>query len=318
MSWCFGRAAGCVGVCAGGGGGRVSPSSGSSPPWPSEVEALGAMLRDRFGPFLVVGGGTTSTQSRKRGVVLQPQTQPQTQPQPPPPATIRRPLLALEAVLDAARRSAPMAARLGTADGAYEYAMWTSRRLGASPDCCSPAQVLAAEAIAARHGLSEALHLSAAASGGHAWASDEAWIDAYLALGRASSSSSSSGRRREASAQASQASRPPAKRRKRTALPSAVRLAVWNQWNGAESGMGPCFCCGRAVSQQDFECGHVLAAARGGSDAVGNLRPLCRTCNRSMGERHMDEFRAEYFRGGDPPLGPLPPGGHADPSPMCL
>lgn len=79
------------------------------------------------------------------------------------------------------------------------------------------------------------------------------------------------------------------------ALPVAVRRAVWNAAFGAGAGAGACACCGAAVTQQDYECGHVVPRAMGGSDALGNLRVVCRGCNRSMGTRHMDEFRAAHF-----------------------
>lgn len=85
------------------------------------------------------------------------------------------------------------------------------------------------------------------------------------------------------------------KKRKRKSLPSAVRMAVWNRWFGMEKGTGDCQCCGRVVYQQDFECGHVVAHSKGGADTIDNLRPICRTCNRSMGDRDFDEFREAYW-----------------------
>jgi 5-methylcytosine-specific restriction endonuclease McrA len=74
-----------------------------------------------------------------------------------------------------------------------------------------------------------------------------------------------------------------------------VRFAVWNAWHGRESGVGPCHVCGAQITQQDFECGHVVAHSRGGPCTVDNMRPVCRTCNRSMGAENMDEFRGRYF-----------------------
>lgn len=85
--------------------------------------------------------------------------------------------------------------------------------------------------------------------------------------------------------------------RKRTSIPSAVRMAAWNKWNGRTSGVGPCCCCGEEITQQDFECGHVIPASKGGNNGVDNLRPLCRNCNRSMGDDHMDKFMEVYFPG---------------------
>ncbi|PNH08369.1 hypothetical protein TSOC_005130 [Tetrabaena socialis] len=76
----------------------------------------------------------------------------------------------------------------------------------------------------------------------------------------------------------------------RRPLPRASRCAVWNRFFGEWAGVGACYCCRREITQQNYECGHILAACKGGSDAISNLRPICTTCNRSMGSRHMDEF----------------------------
>jgi hypothetical protein len=86
--------------------------------------------------------------------------------------------------------------------------------------------------------------------------------------------------------------------RTRRSLPAAVRAAVWNTWNGRDAGTGPCQVCGFDISHQDFECGHVVAQSRGGRDTVDNLRPICRTCNRSMGADNLDDFKREYFSQG--------------------
>jgi 5-methylcytosine-specific restriction endonuclease McrA len=89
----------------------------------------------------------------------------------------------------------------------------------------------------------------------------------------------------------------PDKKRRRVNLPSAVRFAVWNTHIGKKCGAGPCYCCGGEIAQQEFECGHILAVANGGTNEISNLRVLCRTCNRSMGDQHMDEFIAKHFKG---------------------
>ena len=81
---------------------------------------------------------------------------------------------------------------------------------------------------------------------------------------------------------------------KRKAIPSAVRFSLWNATFGERQGAGMCFCCGREVTQQNFEAGHILSVAHGGSDKLSNLRVICRNCNGSMGTVHMDEFMARF------------------------
>jgi hypothetical protein len=79
-------------------------------------------------------------------------------------------------------------------------------------------------------------------------------------------------------------------------LPKAVRMAVWRRWVGEDRAVSACFACGAAILlAREWEAGHVVAKRAGGSDAVDNLRPVCATCNRSMGTRSMTEFRAQFF-----------------------
>lgn len=82
--------------------------------------------------------------------------------------------------------------------------------------------------------------------------------------------------------------------RVRVSIPRAVRNSVWNEAFGREAGIGPCYCCKRVVSQQDFECGHIVAVARGGLNDLANLKPVCGSCNRSIGARDMDEFKLVF------------------------
>lgn len=49
--------------------------------------------------------------------------------------------------------------------------------------------------------------------------------------------------------------------------------------------------CGENVNVFDFECGHVVAKSKGGEDKVDNLRPICSTCNKSMGVMNMEEYK---------------------------
>ena len=82
----------------------------------------------------------------------------------------------------------------------------------------------------------------------------------------------------------------------RPGIPHAIRVTVWNAaFGGPTVGVGACACCSRDINQQDYECGHVVAHAMGGSTTVDNLRPVCRACNRSMGKIDMDEFKRQYF-----------------------
>jgi len=201
-------------------------------------------------------------------------------------------LIDLEDLLQVARRSTPMARMLRDAGKMLEYTEWASRRLSNDPQICSTKVVAASAVVAKRHGLPESMHIGAAASTGHRWAFDEGWISEYV---RGTSSQLPPPRNRSESLEAPAKEKERKDPRKRASLPSAVRMAVWNAYFGREAGVGECYCCGEKIFQQAFECGHVVAAAKGGSDAVDNLRPLCSICNRSQGDDHMDDFIAVYF-----------------------
>jgi len=43
----------------------------------------------------------------------------------------------------------------------------------------------------------------------------------------------------------------------------------------------------------NFDAGHIESEKRGGTNNINNLKPICRTCNTSMGTRNMNDFIAE-------------------------
>ncbi len=45
-----------------------------------------------------------------------------------------------------------------------------------------------------------------------------------------------------------------------------------------------------------WECGHIVSVRDGGNDSVGNLRPVCSTCNKNMGTENMDSFIEKYTK----------------------
>lgn len=78
-------------------------------------------------------------------------------------------------------------------------------------------------------------------------------------------------------------------------IPAALRVAVWNAYIGAKMGESLCFCCGlEPVLRSNYECGHIRSRAKGGPDRLENLRPVCSTCNKSMGTKNMIEFADKY------------------------
>ena len=80
-------------------------------------------------------------------------------------------------------------------------------------------------------------------------------------------------------------------------LSAAVRNACWTQTFGAAL-EGKCMCCKVVdVTYRNFQAGHIIPRAKGGSDDINNLRPICITCNASMGDEYFDVFADRHFSG---------------------
>lgn len=89
-----------------------------------------------------------------------------------------------------------------------------------------------------------------------------------------------------------------AKRRKvnHTAL-----CAVWKETFG-ETFVAVCKLCRRKTLEFDtrvgegaWELSHVIPFSAGGTEEISNLRPLCRACNRSMGNKDFRSYIAENY-----------------------
>jgi len=74
-------------------------------------------------------------------------------------------------------------------------------------------------------------------------------------------------------------------------IPLTMKGRVWNEHIGRELGTTICMVCKYTVIDKiSFHCGHVIARSKGGPITVENLRPICQSCNSSMGNENMFEF----------------------------
>lgn len=83
----------------------------------------------------------------------------------------------------------------------------------------------------------------------------------------------------------------------RKSIPKSLKNKVWDKYIGKKKGEGQCYCCAKTIDSKDFECGHVLAVCKGGTNTLENLRPICGCCNKSMGSQNLESFKTEYFHG---------------------
>ena len=82
---------------------------------------------------------------------------------------------------------------------------------------------------------------------------------------------------------------------KKKTIPSALRQATWTTYNGTVAFQAKCHVtwCENVITPFSFEVGHNIPESKGGALDLGNLRPICVNCNRSMGNTFtIDEFSA--------------------------
>jgi len=85
------------------------------------------------------------------------------------------------------------------------------------------------------------------------------------------------------------------KKRPRKIIPKSVKDAVWAKYMGMDKAEGKCYVCKRTIHISSFDIGHNKAISKGGSDSITNLRPICRSCNNSMGTMSIEAYKKKYF-----------------------
>lgn len=84
-------------------------------------------------------------------------------------------------------------------------------------------------------------------------------------------------------------------RKSRKKIPTGQKTILWNTYFGKQHGCHKCWCCNRnEISQLEFDAGHIVSNADGGGDTIENLRPICRSCNSSMGRMNMIQYMRIY------------------------
>ena len=81
----------------------------------------------------------------------------------------------------------------------------------------------------------------------------------------------------------------------RKAIPKKIRGEAWKIQFG-DSIKGSCFCCKKELDVfDDWHAGHIVSHSNNGTDTADNLRPVCGSCNLSMGTENMDAFKARCY-----------------------
>jgi hypothetical protein len=77
-------------------------------------------------------------------------------------------------------------------------------------------------------------------------------------------------------------------------IPASVKNTLWSKYfpNVIE---GKCKCCQtEVISRNNFDCGHIISEKNGGKIHLDNLKPICRSCNSSMGTQNMTDYMKKY------------------------
>lgn len=82
---------------------------------------------------------------------------------------------------------------------------------------------------------------------------------------------------------------------KKKNIPKCVKTTVWNTYIGEMIPVHLCICCKKSkIKNTDFHVGHVTSEKNGGTLEINNLRPICASCNYSMGSTNMIDFVKKY------------------------
>jgi hypothetical protein len=80
---------------------------------------------------------------------------------------------------------------------------------------------------------------------------------------------------------------------KRKKIPQKIRMLVWREYIG-NSMDGKCWTCKDKMTIESWHAGHIIPTCKGGKNTVDNLRPICQSCNLSMGSQNMNDFINEF------------------------
>ncbi len=81
---------------------------------------------------------------------------------------------------------------------------------------------------------------------------------------------------------------------KRRPIDKNIRSLVWQKYN-KNSLSGECYVCERPITYDTFVVGHNISVAKGGTDNIANLRPICSICNNCMGTITIEHYKKEHF-----------------------
>ena len=65
---------------------------------------------------------------------------------------------------------------------------------------------------------------------------------------------------------------------------------TWDKYYQTNENICPIPNCSNKIHKSKFEAGHIIAESKGGETILDNLRPICKSCNSSMGNKNWFEY----------------------------
>lgn len=71
-----------------------------------------------------------------------------------------------------------------------------------------------------------------------------------------------------------------------------MKELVWDKYIGNNYDNDLCHCCNETLIKKiSFTCGYMKSEKNGGKPTLENLRPICESCELSIGTRNMNELK---------------------------
>jgi 5-methylcytosine-specific restriction endonuclease McrA len=79
----------------------------------------------------------------------------------------------------------------------------------------------------------------------------------------------------------------PAKSGKKEKIKPFLKDMLWTRYHTSADVAQCPICTVKRIFPENFDAGHIIPESYGGETTLDNLRPICKTCNSSMGTTHM-------------------------------
>lgn len=83
-------------------------------------------------------------------------------------------------------------------------------------------------------------------------------------------------------------------RKTKEKIPQKLRNKCWQVHINKNESKCPISFCDEIISNDNFDCSHVISEHNGGKIIISNLIPLCKNCNLSMGTKNIIDFDNDF------------------------